>query len=644
LQYSSFLSASLVAATLAAPSLALAEAAAPPVDEVIVTAVRAPERADRVGQQITVVTAEELRALQTPVLTDVLSRTPGVSFSRNGGVGTATSIYIRGAETGQTLVLIDGIRLNDPTTPDNSFNFGNLLVGDISRIEILRGPQSVLWGSQAIGGVVNLLTAQPQKPFESDLTAEGGSHSWGYGRAAVGGRTDRAAWRVSAGYLSTTGISAFDEAKGGREADGYRNVGASATARIAVTDQLSLDLRTIYSRGRTELDGFPPPDFTFADTPEYSVDEDLAGYAGANLDLLDGRLHNRFAVTATHTSRKNFDPSVAPTEITFSGFGHTERYEYQGVYDISQTWAGVFGLEREDSHMRSASSFSPVVTVRGATIDSLYAQAHGDVIPGVTLSGGVRHDHHDTFGGHTVGQASAAWRLNGGNTILRASWGQGFKAPSLYQLGSEFGNPALKPEEATGWDAGVEQRFFDGKAVLSTAYFERHTKNQIDFVSCFGTTAPLCPSHPAGGYYDNIASTKARGVELAASADLTEALSVNANYTWTDARNDAEGDPDFEKRLARRPTYEAYADATYVWPVKLSTAVAVHYAGDRYDDAANLNRLKGYVLWDVRTSYPLTDRLEAYARVENLFDKRYETVLNYGQLGRTAYAGLRARF
>jgi vitamin B12 transporter len=535
------------------------------------------------------------------------------------------------------------VRLNDPTSPDNSFNFGDLLVGDVARVEVLRGPQSVLWGSQAIGGVVNLISAEPEAPFQSDVTAEGGSHNWAYGRAGVGGKTERVTWRATAAYLRTSGISAFDEAKGGLEPDGYRNVGASAKARVAVTDQLSLDLRAVYSRGRTDLDGFPPPNFTFADTPEYSRAEDFAGYAGANLDLLGGRLHNRFAFTTSHAVRKNYDPSQTPEQVTFSGFGHNERYEYQGVFDITQSWTAVFGAEREDSHMRSTSIFSPEATIRSAQIDSVYLQAHGDILPSLTLSGGMRHDHHDAFGDHTVGQASLAWRATP-TTIVRASWGQGFKAPSLYQLGSEFGNPALKPETSTGWDAGVEQRLLDGRAVLTAAYFERHSDNQIDFVSCFGGPAPLCPTHPSGGYYDNIARTRARGVELAAQVQLTEALGFNANYTWTDARNDARESADFDKRLARRPEHQANAEVDYVWPVKLTTAVAAHYAGARFDDADNLTRLKSYVLWDLRASYPVTQQIELYGRIENLFDKRYETILNYGQLGRAAYAGVRARF
>lgn len=648
-----FVSTAFCTLAAAAPVASLAaETDIPATDELVVVASRAPERADHIGQQVTVLTAEDLRAQQTPVLTDILSRVPGISFTRNGGVGTSTQLYIRGAETGQTVVLIDGVKLNDPSLVDAGFNFGNLLVGDVSRVEILRGPQSVLWGSQAIGGVINLVTMDPTKPFESDAMAEGGSHNWYLGRAGVGGKTDRVTWRATVGYLSTTGISAFDQAKGGTEADGYKNVGASAKAEVAVTDQLSLDLRTVYSHGRIDMDGFPPPNFTFADDREYGVTEDWVGYVGAHLSLLDGRFTNRVAFAYTQTRRKNFDPDQSITDVTFGSLGRNRRFEYQGVFAITPAWKSVFGAETERSSMRSNSPSdfdpNPPSIDRSADLTGVYAQITGDVLSNLTLSGGVRHDHHDDFGGHTVGQASAAWRLNDGDTILRASWGQGFKAPSLYQLGSEYGNPNLAPESSHSWDAGIEQRLVDGRVVLSAAYFDRKTKDQIDFFSCTsGSGDPLCIGAgglPRFGYYANTARTKAHGVELNAQADVTDALTVTANYTWTDARNDVEGSPNFDKRLARRPAREANAEATYRWPNRLETAVAVHYAGDRFDDAANRNVLKSYVLWDIRASYPVGDTVEVYARIENLFDKSYETIRNYGQLGRAAYAGVRAKF
>lgn len=649
-----FLSTAFCLIAAAAPAAVHAEAAAeiPAVDELVVVADRAPERADRVGQQITVVGAEEIRSLQTPVLTDILATTPGISFSRNGGVGGTTNVYIRGAEPGQTVVLIDGVKLNDPSTTDAGFNFAHMLVGDIDRIEILRGPQSVLWGSQAIGGVINLLTADPKQPFETSLLAEGGSNNWYYGRAAVGGKTDRVAWRATAGYLTTTGVSAFDEAKGGSESDGYRNIGASAKALVTVTDQLSLDLRTIFSRGRNDMDGLPPPNFTFADTDEFGTTQDLVAYAGARYTLLDGRFRNRAGFAYTNTIRKNYNPDQALTDVTFRASGRNERFEYQGAFDVTPVWTAVFGAETEKSKMRTASpsEFDPDPTpVRSsARLDSYYANIRGDIITNLTLSGGVRLDHHSDFGDNTVGQASAAWRLNDGNTVLRASWGQAFKAPSLYQLGSEYGNPTLDPESSHSWDAGVEQRLMDGRILVSAAYFERKTKNQIDFFTCLSASDdPLCigaNGQPRFGFYANTARTRAKGVELSAEADLTDALTVSLNYTWVDARNDAKDSRNFDKRLPRRPAREGNVEVSYDWPNALTTAVSVHYTGDRFDDAANRNVLKSYVLWDVRAAYPVNEHFDVYARVENLFDESYETIRNYGQLGRAAYAGVRAKF
>lgn len=632
------------------PFAAQAEDAGPTaVDAVVVTANRSPEAAGRVGQQITVLDRAELQSQQTPVLTDILARTPGLAVARNGGVGAPTQVYVRGAESGQTVVLIDGVKLNDPSLTDTGFNFGNLLVGDVARVEVLRGPQSVLWGSQAIGGVVNLITAEAERPFESNLTLEGGSDAWAYGRAGVGGKTDRAAWRANLSYLTTHGVSAFAD---GAERDGYRNLGASGKAKVALTDQLFLDLRAVYSRGRSEFDGFAAPTFAFGDTREYGVTEDFVGYAGLNLDLLEGRLTQRAAFAYTRTDRESFDPDQAITTTTFRSDGRNERFEYQGTYAVTERWTAVFGAETERSRMRSASpsAFDPDPTPgrRSARLDSVYAQVRGEVVDGLTLSGGLRRDEHDDFGGHTVGQLAAAWSLNDGATVLRASWGEGFKAPSLYQLGSEYGNAGLRPETAEGWDVGIQQGLAGGRVVVSAAWFERRAKDQIDFFSCLsGSADPMClgaDGFPRFGYYANVARTETRGVELAARADVTEALTLDASYTWLDAENDTAGAANQGRRLPRRPEHAASAEATWRWPVGLSTTLAVRYAGDRFDDAANSRVVKGHVLWDLRGAYAVTDRVEVYGRVENLFDERYVTIRNYGQAGRTAYAGVRATF
>ncbi len=629
---------------------ALAQGASPvavaSVSELVVTANRSPQEADRVGQSITVLSGEAIKAAQSADVSTLLAQTPGVSFSRNGGVGGSTSLRIRGAESDQTVVVIDGVKLNDPSTAGGGYNFANLLSGDIGRIEILRGAQSTLWGSQAIGGVVNIITQEAETPFEANLTAEGGSMGTGYLRAAAGGKTDRVTWRLAGGRYETDGVSSY---RLGKEKDGYENTGFSGRAVVRATDAISLDLRGVYSKGKNNFDGFPPPNFSFGDTPEYGETEEFVGYAAINFDLFDGALQNRVAYGYTRTNRQNFNPDQAVTDITFDARGENKRWEYQGVWTINDAWTATFGGESENSDMRTASPNSltpnPKPTTAKAGIDGLYAQVQGEVLTGLTLTAGLRRDSHDTFGDKTLGQLAAAWSLNDGSTVLRASFGQGFKAPTLYQLYSEYGNAALSPEEADGWDAGIEQHVLDRFMVRAT-YFNRETTNQIDFVSCTSTTTnPLCFVNGVrrSGSYANTASTKAHGVELEGSADLGP-LQVLANYTWTDTENDSVGNANRGKQLTRRPEHQANIQATYTWTNDASLGAAIRYVGASFDNAANSYVLQSYTLVDLRASYPVNETFEVYGRVENAFDDSYETTRNYGSPGRGAYVGVRAKF
>jgi len=617
--------------------------------DVVVTANRSAQAADRVGQSVTVITTEQIEANQTVAVADLLTRTPGVSLSRNGGMGSTTSLRIRGAEADQTVVVIDGVKLNDPSGTGGGYNFGNLLVGDIARIEVLRGAQSTLWGSQAIGGVVNIMTAEPTQPLQASVDAEVGSRGTRYLRAGVGGVTDRATWRLAASHYETDGFSTY---AGGTEADGYDNFGLSGRANIRLIEGVSLDLRAVYSDGKAGIDGFPAPLYAFADTRETVSTKELVAYTGLNFDLFDGRLSNRIAYAYTDTERLNEDPSQPATPVTFEARGENNRYEYQGVFDVREGWTVSFGAEREESEFRSASpsSFDPNPTPASASvgIDGYYAQVQAEVIDGLTLTGGVRRDEHDTFGGKTLGQAALAWSLNDGSTVLRASFGQGFKAPSLYQLYSEYGNTALQPEEADGWDAGIEQHLLDGSLILSATYFARETTNQIDYVSCASSvtpaTAPLCFVNGVRrfGYYGNTALTEADGVELSADYEIG-GFSVRGNYTRTNTENRTPG-ANLGRQLARRPEDAANLTLGYVWAFGLSTSVAVQYAGASFDNASNATRLDDYTLVDLRASYPLNDMVEIYGRIENVGDESYETTRGYGVAGRGTFVGVRARF
>lgn len=608
------------------------------VDTLVVVANRNPEPLSKIGQSVTVLDAETIRQSQAVALSDILQQTPGVTLVRNGGMGQTSSLGIRGAQAEQTLVLIDGVQLNDPSSPGAGFDFANLLVGDIARVEVLRGSQSTLWGSQAIGGVVNVITTEPTGPLAADLTAEGGSRSSQYYQGGVGGKLDAFSFRVAGGYYSTSGISAFDSALGGKEPDGFNAGAFSGRASLDVTKDVQIDLRAYYTHSKTAFDGFSTPTFTFGDDSEYGEVTEFVDYSGLNVSAFGGRLKNRLAFEYASTRRRSYDPADAPTTETFYGDGADTRVEYQGTAQILPGYTAVFGAQHERTSFYSGSpAFFSGPDIAAFTIDSGYGQVQGEVIKGLTLTGGVRYDSHSAYGGHTTGQVAGAWSLNGGTTLLRASWSQGFKTPSLYQLYGDYGNPALRPETSNSADAGVEQRLMGGKVVLGATWFRISSRDLIDFTGCTGSKT-FCGTRPFGAYF-NVNRALSQGVELQGSATLMDGLTLSANYTYTDAKNQITG-----KDLARRPRNAANATISYVWPIRLTTAFAVRYAGRSFDDAGNSRALHGYTVMDLRASYPVTDKLEVYGRIENLADEHYETAYQYGSEGRGAFVGVRARF
>ena len=642
------LSLMLATALAAAPRLAFAQQTQP-TDEIVVVANRAPDPQSKIGASVSVLDAGAIQASQASTLADLIDQTPGVAMVRNGGEGQPTAIFIRGADSDQTMVLVDGVQLNDPGSPSGGFDFSDILAGDVSRVEVLRGSQSTLWGSQAIGGVISIVTAEPDRTLAGSADLEGGSRGTQYYRLGVGDTIGNLSLRLAGGYYDTDGISAFDKAFGGHEADGYRNSAFSGRLGYAFTPDISLDLRGFVTNSRAGFDGFDTASGSFGDDNEYGITDQYVGYAGLNFALFGGALKNRVSAQYTDIDRHQYDPGpyfityyADPGAQTFYSSGVTERFEYQGTWQVAPAWRAVFGAQHERSTITTdtpAFDFTPGLFSAHATIDSGYGQVEGEAIRGLNLTAGVRYDDHSTFGGHTTGQASAAWDLNGGNTILRASFSQGFKAPALYQLFSPYANLALKPETSNSWDAGIEQHFWDGRAMVQGTYFGRRTHDLIEFISCFGVNAGQCATNTSGGYYDNVDRASAEGVELQAEVHPLEALSIEANYTFTDTKDLTTG-----KLLPRRPQDTANALVSYVWPARLTTALAVRYAGDTWDDAANTTRLKAYTLVDLRASYPLNDRLELYGRIENLFDQHYETAFQFGSLGRGGFVGVRAKF
>ncbi|AQR76024.1 TonB-dependent receptor [Sphingomonas sp. LM7] len=586
-------------------------------DQIVVVASGVEQEAETTGRSITVLDRATIETRQTVSLSDLLATTPGVTSTRNGGPGALTAVRIRGAEDAQTLVLIDGVRANDPSSPSAAFDFGNLLTSAVERVEILRGPNSVIWGSQALGGVVNVVTQAPVDGIAARANAEYGYADQISANAAIAAGNDTVQGALTGGYFRTDGVS---QAASGTEADGYRQYNASGRLRVEFAPGFGADLRGYYANSRLEIDGFPAPAYSFADTDEYTTGQELYGYAGLFADF--GPLSNRVAFTIADINRDGFDPSIPGDGPAYLYRGRSERYEYRGDAKLVDQLRVTFGAERENLRFYDGAD-----TYR-ADITSFYGQAIVTPVEAVTLTAGIRNDDHSRFGGQTTWGVNAAVKPLD-NTLLRASYGEGFKAPTLYQLFAPFyGTDTLQPETAKSWEAGIEQSALGGAAKLGVTWFHRDTRNQIDFDLVSFT-------------YANIARTSAEGVEIELALKPVEAFTVTANYTYTDAENRSAG---YEgNQLARRPQDTASLSADYRLPFGLSLGGTVTIVGDSFNDQGNFTPIDGFALGSIRAEMPIGDRFAVYGRVENVTDEQYEVVSGYGTYGRAAYAGVRIK-
>ncbi len=604
--------------------------ALPKSDDIIVTASGFEQPVEDSGNAITVVTRDDLEQKQIAVISDALREVPGVSVARNGGVGQVSSAFIRGGNSSQTLVLIDGVRLNDPSSPNAAFNFGNLLTGNIDRVEILRGPNSVIWGSQAIGGVVDIRTAAPTGSFGGRVSAEYGSFDTGSASANISGTSGIISGSIGGGYYRTDGISALE---GGAERDGYENFSANGKLDIALSDNISIDLRGYYNNGTVEFDETFPRD---PNSPPEIRTEQFVGYVGLHADFLDGRFRNRLSYTRTDIDRKGTS-NAAGGAITFSDNqldGTIDRFEYHGSIDMAGDLATlVFGLEHERSE---ASTFFPAggataPNIASSKVTSGFGQLIVRPASGLTLTGGVRYDDYNLYGGETTFGANAAYTPNDGQTVFRATYAEGFRAPTLTEsVPVFFGNPALLPETARNFDAGIEHSFLDNAVTARATYFNRRSNNQITF--SFATFQS-----------ENIERVRAKGLELELEIRPSDNFTVSGFYALVDAENRSPGGQ-FGNRLARRPVDSASISADWTTPIGVRLGSTVNLVGDSFDDNGNFTRLDGYALTSLRAVYPVSDAFEIYGRVENLFDVDYQTVANFGTAGRAGYVGVRARF
>ncbi|MDP3907442.1 TonB-dependent siderophore receptor [Novosphingobium sp.] len=564
----------------------------------------------RSGQSISVVGADEIEAVQGPDLTRVLERLPGVTTARSGGLGSQTSLFVRGANSQQLLVTIDGVRMADVAAPSGGFDLGTLLTGGIAKLELLRGSNSVAWGSDAMGGVLAVTSKTPGGLAGS---LEYGANDTLTAGAEAGLAGDGYSLGVSGGYTRTDGISAY---AAGTEPDGFRQWHGTVNGEAELASNLSLRAVARYADSTVDFDGYPAPNYTFADTPEYQNTRQGSGRVG--LDYNGDGLNLAAGLALSDTRRAYFDPTYG-TAPNFETQGRSWRADMKGRADLTDAFVLDFGADSEWT--RFSTTYDAQQDARLSSGHALLGYHGGSV----HLTGGVRLDDHDRFGSHWTFGANGAVEL-AGDLRLRASFGEGFKAPTLYQLYGYGGNVALRPETSTAFDAGVELGDRGGYRHFAVTLFRRDSRNLIDYV------------WPTG--YFNTARARAEGVEAELTGELTEGLRGYASYSYTKSVNRQTG-----KDLARRPRHAFSTGLEWTTPLHdLAVGADLRVLSSSFDDAGNFTRLGGFALVTLRASLPVTETVELYGRVENLGNKQYQTVAGYGTYGRSAFAGIRARW
>lgn len=591
-------------------------------DEIVVTASGFAQPRSETGQAIDIVDRDRLDQLQSATISDALQTVPGVSIASRGGLGGQTSAFIRGGSSAQTLVLIDGVRINDVTSPNGAFDFGALMTGNIGRVEILRGPNSVIWGSQAIGGVVNVQSIAPVEGFEGRMGAEYGTYDTKRVNANIAGSSGLLEGSVGGSFVNSDGISAL---AGGTERDGYDNLTGNARLKVHVSDSFNLDFRSYYNRATVAYDS------AFgvgANGLPVSRNRQFVGYVGAHIDLFDGRMQNRVAYTRTDIKRIGTDPVV----FSFNNFnvrGAINRAELHTAFEVNDALTFIAGAEYERS-FASTSFEGAAPDIARNDVGSGFGQIILRPLTGLTLTAGVRHDVYDDYGGQTTFGGNAAFTPNDGRTMFRATFGEGFRAPTLTEGQPPYGNLDLKPETARNFDLGVEHQFLGNKAQIFATYFNRRSNDLIAFSAISFQS-------------ENIDKVTATGLEAGLNLNPTNHLDMRASYTRVDAINRTAG-ANFGNRQALRPQHSMSVTADWQTPFGLSVGSSLLWIGDSFDDAANTLRLDSYALVGLRASLPLTDTLEVYGRIDNLLNAHYTVVAGYNSFGRHATMGVRAKF
>ncbi|HRK41823.1 MAG TPA: TonB-dependent receptor [Gemmobacter sp.] len=610
-------------ASLGLPSAALAQEAEILLDEVILTGGLSPISEAGYGRAYSVVEAEELEARGLRTVQEALRSLPGVSLSSSGN--SYTNIRMRGSETSHVLVLIDGVKA---AAGGDEYTFSGLETADIERIEVLRGPQSAYYGSNASAGVVNIITRKGEEGLRY-----GGAVEAGNGWAASGFVSQRDARGGLSLGLSTRDDNGFNvSGDPGGDKDGITRRSLTLSGDYLLTDDLKLGFALRRSQEDYGLDSSSWSATTeeeyLVDSPYTSDRRETVGSVFAEYAMMDGRLTHRLSWQESKLDQRYTDPTYT------NSVGHSEALKYRASFGLD---GAVADANQVISLMLDKQKDSNTLQAGVNRKSTSYALEYRGKFDALTVQGGLRHDNNSVFPEADTWSLALSYDLADTGLRLHASAGKGVVNPAYSELYGGFGqvgNLNLRPEQNRGFDLGVEATLLDGRAVVDLTYFNERLKDEITW-----TGTPINGSN----YFNQTGTSTREGIELSGRLEATDTLTLGLSYTYLDAKN-----PDASREL-RRPRHELGIQAGLeVLEGKGHLAADLRYVADNWDNqyygAYATAKLPDYWLANISASYDLTDAVQLTGRVTNLFDKDYTETWGYATEGRTAWVGLEAKW
>ncbi|EMM0381717.1 TonB-dependent vitamin B12 receptor BtuB [Pluralibacter gergoviae] len=587
-------------------------------DTMVVTASRFQQPVSTVLASTTVVTREDIDRWQAKSLPDVMARLPGVDISQNGGMGQLSSLFIRGSESRHVLLLIDGIRLNQAGVSGSS-DLSQIPMSMVQRIEYIRGPRSAVYGSDAIGGVVNIITGRDDTG--TTLTAGMGSHGYQSYEVSSQQQVDKTKITVAGNYTYTHGFDVkADDGFNSRQPDrdGFMSKSLYGALEQQFNDNLSGFVRGFGYDNRTAFDGSSIYDDNFNEIGTTDTRKLYSQTWDGGLRYHQGIYSTELVGSYSHSKDYNYDPHLGQFDKTAS-LDDSRQYNLQWGNSFAVGHGTVSaGVDWQKQTTKPGTAYLAEGHDRRTT--GIYATAQQQ-LSAVTVEGAVRTDHNSQFGQHTTWQSSAAWEFITGYKVF-ASYGTAYKAPNLGQLYSDYyGNRDLNPEKSKEWEGGFEG--VTGPVTWHVSGYRNDVKDLID-------------SDPNTYRYYNIGKARIKGVEATASFDTAD-IHHQLSYDYVDPEN-RRTHQTLLRRAKQQVKYDINGEVYSVgWDV------SYRYLGRRYDNdyhndySGERIRMGGVSLWDVALSYPVTTHLTVRGKIANLFDKDYETVYGYQTAGREYY-------